>query len=286
MLQTTQRLLAPRCISQLHPIKHISALQKRTPSTRPKLPKVSVEKRAAFPSSSKNGVRVAFPTVDSSDSDRYYPGRDYDPLSADTTWPPRLLEVFDLHRPECLPNMRYFAPYYLLLRQCFFRYYHPGPQLTIEPRRTPLPSARWEEVVTNFVVFLSIGMHWHPVMIVDIKDDGWRNHAELRAKADEQMYERFDLMFGRCPPIPCLWGLSLLGTSLRVYRGDVATRKISPAFKGPPSPFSIPQDFLEGAWNIDILSQEGFNTMKEINGYIFEDIAALGLDSNQSHSIT
>ena len=66
-------------------------------------------------------------------------------------------------------------------------------------------------------------------------------------------------------PLPSLWGLSLLGRSLRVYCGTVATETIEPDFMPRPSPSRIlPRRFLEGARDIDILSPEGFNKMKEI----------------------
>ncbi|KIL60254.1 hypothetical protein M378DRAFT_168267 [Amanita muscaria Koide BX008] len=82
-------------------------------------------------------------------------------------------------------------------------------------------------------------------------------------------------MLHNCP-LPRLWGLSLLGTSLRVYAGDVATGELEPVFIDRPSPSRIlPRDFLEGGWNIDILSQEGFNKMKEIVKEIIRNAAAL-----------
>ncbi|KIL55291.1 hypothetical protein M378DRAFT_173746 [Amanita muscaria Koide BX008] len=89
------------------------------------------------------------------------------------------------------------------------------------------------------------------------------------------MRQRYDSMLRNCP-LPRLWGLSLLGTSLRVYAGEVATGELEPAFVGRPSTNHIlPYDFLEGGWNIDILSQEGFNKMKEIVEEIIRSAAAL-----------
>ena len=64
--------------------------------------------------------------------------------------------------------------------------------------------------------------------------------------------------------VPRLWGLSLFGTSLRVYYCDVATGAITPTFEEPPSP-GVLRNFLERGWDMDILSQEGFETMKEIS---------------------
>jgi hypothetical protein len=62
-----------------------------------------------------------------------------------------------------------------------------------------------------------------------------------------------------------VYGLSLLGTSLRVYVCNVATGEVEPAFATRPSlGHTLPHDFLGGAWDLDILSKEGFTKMKEI----------------------
>ncbi|PPQ89101.1 hypothetical protein CVT25_006474 [Psilocybe cyanescens] len=107
-----------------------------------------------------------------------------------------------------------------------------------------------------------------------VKDDAWTIRAGLRFEADEQIRQRYDFMLGDCP-LPCLWGLSLLGTSLRVYCGEVVTGDVEPAFENCPSPGGIfPRNFLEGAWNIDILSQEGFAKMKEIVRDIVGNVTA------------
>lgn len=102
------------------------------------------------------------------------------------------------------------------------------------------------------------------LIIAEIKDDAWAHKADLRYSADEQIRRRYDAMLGDCP-LPRLWGLSLLGTSLRVCCGTGFTETIEPDFVPRPSPSRIlPRGFLEGAWAIDILSPEGFNKMKEI----------------------
>jgi len=109
------------------------------------------------------------------------------------------------------------------------------------------------------------------VLLAEIKDDAWTTKPDLRFKAVEQMRKRYDSMLADCP-LPRLWGLSLLGTSVRVYCGDVTTEEVDPAFEDRPSPSRIlPRDFLEGAWNFDILSQEGFAKMKEIVGDIVRE---------------
>ena len=111
--------------------------------------------------------------------------------------------------------------------------------------------------------------------MAEIKDNGWATEAEGQFKADEKMCQWYNYMLPNCC-LPRLWGLSLLGTSLHVYCGGVATDEVEPALKTHPSPTrTLPPKFLEGAWNIDILSQEGFTKMKEIVGDILDNVAAL-----------
>lgn len=73
--------------------------------------------------------------------------------------------------------------------------------------------------------------------------------------------------------LPVCGGLSLLGTSLRVYCGDVVTCKLEPAFESPGHTLS--RNFFEGAWDVDILSQEGFTKMEETVGDIIGSAGVL-----------
>lgn len=92
------------------------------------------------------------------------------------------------------------------------------------------------------------------MLIVEIKDDSWVDTPDRRFKVDA--------ILPHCA-LPRLWGLSLLGTSLRVYCGDSVTSDVKPVV-GDRRSHVLPHNFLEGAWNIDILSQEGFTKMKEV----------------------
>ena len=112
------------------------------------------------------------------------------------------------------------------------------------------------------------------MLTAEIKDDGWANKVDLRFKANEQMRQWCNPTVGDCP-LPRLWGLGLLGTSLRVYCNDVVTGEVEPAFETRPSTTRVLRNFLEGAWNIDILSPEGFAKMKEIVRDIVGNAAAL-----------
>ncbi|KAF8902264.1 hypothetical protein CPB84DRAFT_1776347 [Gymnopilus junonius] len=152
------------------------------------------------------------------------------PFSTDISWPAGLLSMFQLRSGELAPIQgRYNGPYNRVLNYCF----------------------------DTFDLF-----------IAPIKPDGWASRPDLRLKADKEMREQYDTLTSTCP-IPRFYGLSLLGTSLRIYCGDCFTREIEPTFEDRPSYYhALPFDFLEGAWNLNILSQEGFAKMKEVVEYI------------------
>ncbi|KAM6491925.1 hypothetical protein JOM56_012563 [Amanita muscaria] len=195
----------------------------------------------------------------------------------DATWPAGLHTIFDICRQEFPPlervENRYYGPYTKLLTYCF-----PDSFDFFVAPQAPPSEFPFCDTVDSIVYLVVFDARRRPVLMAEIKDDGWANEAGLRLKADDQMRQRYDSMLRNCP-LPRLWGLSLLGTSLRVYAGEVATGELEPAFVGRPSPSNriLPYDFLEGGWNlnIDILSQEGFNKMKEIVGEIIRSAAAL-----------
>ena len=111
--------------------------------------------------------------------------------------------------------------------------------------------------------------------MAEIKDNGWASIANNRLQADEQLRRQYDAMPHTCP-LPRLWGLSLLGTSARIYQGDVATGAITPPYQARPrEDYVLPLEFLEGEWGLDILSQDGFDRMKEIVVDITTAVAAL-----------
>ena len=111
---------------------------------------------------------------------------------------------------------------------------------------------RSEDNVTGPVVLLVVfNAEHHPVLIVEIKEDNCAGTGDTRFTADELMRQRFDEMIGKCPASR-LWGLSLLGTSLRVYCCDVATGAITPTFVAHTNPDCIiPHNFLEGGWEME-----------------------------------
>jgi hypothetical protein len=92
--------------------------------------------------------------------------------------------------------------------------------------------------------------YYRPLLIAHVQNDVSLNG---RVKADQQMRQRYDALLTKCP-LSRLWGMSFVGTALRVYYGDVTTGSVV-----PPS-----EDHLDQAWNIDLLSAEGFAKVKQI----------------------
>jgi hypothetical protein len=182
----------------------------------------------------------------------------------------KLLNIFNVSRNQNAPlESRYYGPYdsdrlfnYAVIEGSFTFFL----DLQTAPDET---SAR--DAVVVFMVVLN--QEQKPVLIAEIKDDRWANKPDKRRRADTQMRQRYDRMLINCP-IPRLYGLSLLGTSLRVYCGDKFTGEVTPHFVGRPNENRIlPPDFLEGQWNLDILSPNGLTKMQEIVAYIKSESA-------------
>ena len=186
------------------------------------------------------------------------------PFSTDADWPQGLLDIFHINRNRNAPlESRYYGPYDRLFNyaviESSFTFFLAPQTATDENSRDAV----------DFVVFLVIfNQNQQPVLIAEIKDDKWANEPDKRQRADAQMRQQYDQMLLNCP-IPRLYGLSLLGTSLRIYRGDKVTGVVAPDFVDRPSAHRVlPPDFLEGEWDLDILSPEGLVKMQEIVAYI------------------
>jgi hypothetical protein len=186
------------------------------------------------------------------------------PFSTDVNWPQGLLDIFNVGRKQnALLESRYYGPYDRL-----FNYAVIEGSFTFFLTLQTVPDETSSRDAVDFVVFMVVlNQEQKPVLIAEIKDDKWANEPDSRRRADSQMRQRFDQMLPNCA-IPRLYGLSLLGTSLRVYTGDKATGVVTPQFVGRPDVNRVlPSDFLEGQWDLDILSLDGFRKMQEIVAY-------------------
>jgi hypothetical protein len=145
----------------------------------------------------------------------------------------------------------------------------------LAPQTAPDELDPWDPVYLGLFMAV-LNQEQKPVLIAEIMFDSWVNSPHYRQRADTQMRHWFDQMLQNCP-LPRLYGLSLLGTSLRVYCADKATGLVTPQFVGHPDPVQIlprnlPSNFLEGQWDVDILSPEGLKKMQEIVTYIKAEV--------------
>ncbi|KAF4618584.1 hypothetical protein D9613_010090 [Agrocybe pediades] len=110
-----------------------------------------------------------------------------------------------------------------------------------------------------------------PVFFIEVNHEDYDTRlfapsAAKRVAADKQMRARYEDLLCLCS-LPKLYGLSMMGTNMRVYVDDATLMTIDP----PPVPRTtdvLPRTYLENAWSVDILSEEGFGKMQEIVHYI------------------
>jgi len=143
----------------------------------------------------------------------------------------------------------------------------------------------------------------YPVLVLQVKPDDWAGEPMRRREADREMRRRF----GELMPfvgeggdggggVQRLWGVSLLGTGMRVYccENEDASGKASEEGKKkekakekegsmeididikPPLvrrhswDHALPSDSLEGEWGVELLSLKGLEEMQRIVGDIIE----------------
>jgi hypothetical protein len=186
-------------------------------------------------------------------------------------WPKDLLDIFDICRSQNVPcPSRYYGPYNKLLDYALMD--HPFTFIIFPQKVAPDDLSPYEatDSVFRLVVF---NLEYKPVLFAEIKDDSWADEPYTRLLADAQIRQQYNQLLFHCP-IPRLYGLSLLGTSLRVYCGDKVTGKITPDFVNHPSVDCVlPCNYLGGEWDLDILSLDGLKKMQEIIAYIKAEAA-------------
>ncbi|KAJ7827030.1 hypothetical protein B0H14DRAFT_1241988 [Mycena olivaceomarginata] len=183
------------------------------------------------------------------------------PFDTDTAWPAPLKTIFEVSRAThgTLEN-RYYGPYDKLLNYCF-----DGFDYIVAPQAPPRD---YTTETVDFVVYLVVmDQRRQPVFLIEVKDDSHLTAPSKRAAADQQMRACYDDLLYDCP-LPLLYGLSVIGTNMRVYIGDAATMTLTPPRVEISPNRVLDRKYLKDAWNGDILSVEGFAKMKEIVNFI------------------
>ncbi|KIK01358.1 hypothetical protein K443DRAFT_678491 [Laccaria amethystina LaAM-08-1] len=194
------------------------------------------------------------------------------PFSTDLNWPQHLLDIFEISRNQNTSlDSRYYGAYDRLLNYAVVE-----GSFTFSLSRQAIPDETSPQDAVDFVVFMVVlNQEQKPVLIAEIKDDRWANTPYSRQRADTHMRQLYGQMLYKCA-IPWLYGLSLLGTSLRVYCGDKDTGEVTPHYVGRPHVDRVlPLDFLEVQWDLDILSQDGLRKIQEIVAYIKAEAATV-----------
>ncbi|PIL26200.1 hypothetical protein GSI_11955 [Ganoderma sinense ZZ0214-1] len=186
-------------------------------------------------------------------------------IKEDTAWPADLLSVFERHASCTTFQDHYSLACNALLRYCFGL---ERLDVCIAPGNPFSDARRSTHPIVYYVVY-DVGPD-EPIFLLEIKDDSCADVAALRCRADEQMRELYDEMLPKCP-LPRLWGVSLLGTSMRVYCGHTASLTVNPPAVPYESDRTVPPSFLAGEWDLDIMSQEGFEKMKNVISDIKSD---------------
>ncbi|KAF9043567.1 hypothetical protein BDZ89DRAFT_1155968 [Hymenopellis radicata] len=176
-----------------------------------------------------------------------------------TMWPPQLLAAFAAEREGSQHESRYYAPYNKLLNWMF-----PSWDYSVVPHA--VTGIHSENIIYSIALFVM--SRGKLVMLLDMKDDGWIARGSTRDRAEVQIRHLFYDNFNSCS-LPILYGISALGTTLRVYKGNPATYEIQPPGRWLALPGTVlPPHFLENQWSVELLSQEGFDEMKKIAAYI------------------
>ena len=186
-------------------------------------------------------------------------------FTSDTEWPrvlQRLFEVLKEGPTYLTKESRYYAGYNSMLHHCF----RDPSRYTIAPQTAPPAAPR--VAIDYMALLVAFDKNFKPVLFVGVKDDNWLLKPSSREVADSQMRQCYDKLVGDCP-LTKLYGISFIGTKMRVYAGNVATNELTP----PEIPHldvdrELPADYLEGGWPLDVLSPEGFAKMQEVIGFI------------------
>ena len=106
----------------------------------------------------------------------------------------------------------------------------------------------------------------HPVLFLEIKPSGHIQHNYSREAADLQIRERFRILFDDVE-VPILYGVSAIGTKLRIYTWVKETRRISP--NAVPIDPDVASDTAPAArWGLELLTASGEERLRGVVGHI------------------
>lgn len=161
-------------------------------------------------------------------------------------WPQYILNCFSSVPDVPTQESDYYGPYDALLNYLF----PPSEGFMINPQHKE-PNRR--DSVDMTVVYL-VQRDRHVVFFLEIKVADDINHISTRARADEQVRQRYTDVFEAAAPV--LHSASALGTRLCFYRLDSETGRITPA-PNERDPGRVTDVAPRSWWCHDILEPHG-----------------------------
>ena len=134
------------------------------------------------------------------------------PFATDTAWPEWLITFFDYEKAQpWSTKCRYNGIYNSILHYCM-------EGLLVAPE--PLAREEGSNTVVPLLFLIVFRHRDHklqrlPLLIVQVADDEWLESAHTRYRADQEMRNHYNTLLSCCP-IPCLWDISAMGSSVRL----------------------------------------------------------------------
>jgi len=180
-------------------------------------------------------------------------------FGTDTEWPQGVLKHFRGLEAQAGLESRYYGPYDFLLNYVteYSEDYEIAPQTSVV--------GRGHDAVDFVMWYVVRDSNKRIVLLLEVKDDSWIERPSTRLGADDQMRERIDGLIDNSSLNPRVYGISVLGTRAAVYVLDTRSSDVRPkrADRGDTSR-ALARDFLAQHWSLDILSQAGFDRVKDI----------------------
>lgn len=144
----------------------------------------------------------------------------------------------------------------------------------IVPQYQPPTMDRSTGFTTIFVVESANTQIPIPIFYLEIKPPGHINEMSGREQADIQMRDGVRELISELR-IPKLHGVSALGVRLAFYHYDAATRILEPPAI-PRDPILINDTAPAVRWNVDLLSDEGYERLVQLATEVKNMAQALG----------
>ncbi|KAF5390840.1 hypothetical protein D9757_004529 [Collybiopsis confluens] len=163
------------------------------------------------------------------------------------TWPSQIASRFKIVNPNTTDESEYFGPYNSLLHHLFpyLDGYQVNPQYK-GPASAPISHP------TTFVVtrFREKGEET-PLLFIDVQARYVGRYPTTRSAVDAQMRNRFR-MLGSLVEIPCLYGISAIGTRICIYKYSKEKNRLEPRPTPPSDDITTP----EGEAAIRLLAED------------------------------